>query len=113
MATKLPGVPFSGLRIFLVDDEDSIAWAIEQELKGLGAEVRRAASVKQALELFPNFHADLTISDLNLPDGHGLELLKRWRKEEPTMPVIDPPDASSDTVRLYVIVRELPAWEGP
>lgn len=88
MATKLPGVPFNGLRIFLVDDEDTIAWAIEQELRSLGAEVRRAASVKQALELFPSFHADLVISDLNLPDGHGLELLKRWRKEEPTMPVI-------------------------
>ena len=88
MTGKLPGMPFKGLRIFLVDDEDNLAWAIEQELKGLGAELQRASSLRQALDLFSNFQADLAISDLNLPDGNGIELLKRWRKEDPSLPVI-------------------------
>lgn len=88
MAGKLSELAFQGLRVFVVDDEDSIAWSIETELRALGAETKRAASVRQAIERFPNFHADLAISDLNLPDGNGLELLKRWRKEDPTMPVI-------------------------
>lgn len=79
---------FDGLKIFLVDDDDAIAWAIETELTALGAEVKRAASIKQAIDRFPISHADLAISDINLPDGNGLDLLKRWHKERPLMPVI-------------------------
>lgn len=79
---------FEDLKVFLVDDDDAIAWAIETELKPLGVEVIRAASVKQAIDRFPVDGVDITISDINLPDGSGLELLKKWRKEWPSMPVI-------------------------
>ena len=56
---------FDNLKIFLVDDEDHLAWAIETELRGLGAQVKRASSLKQALERFPAFGADIAISDIN------------------------------------------------
>ena len=47
------GQILSDVRIFLVDDEDILAWSLETELRALGAEVLRAGSVRQALERFP------------------------------------------------------------
>ena len=88
MVEKLTSVRFEGLKIFLVDDDDQISWAIETELQALGAEVKRASSVKQAVERFSAFGPDIAISDINLPDGNGLELLKKWHKDDPSMPVI-------------------------
>ena len=88
MAEKHATVRFEGLKIFLVDDEDQISWAIATELQALGAEVKRASSIKQAVERFSAFGPDIAISDINLPDGNGLELLKKWHKADPAMPVI-------------------------
>src|SRR3954462_12805114 len=48
----------------------------------------RAGSVREALDRFPGFSPDLAITDLRLPDGNGLELLKKWRLEQPDLPVI-------------------------
>ncbi len=88
MSQQNDHIRFNDLKVFLVDDDDFVAWGIETELVALGAEVRRAASIKQALDRFPSWGADIAISDINLPDGNGLELLKKWRKDKPLMPVI-------------------------
>ena len=85
---QLPPHVLRDVRVLVVDDEDILAWSIDTELKALGAEVMRAASVREALERFPSFAPDLTITDLRLPDGSGLELLKKWHYEHPEMPVI-------------------------
>lgn len=86
--SSLPGYPLKNVRIFIVDDEDILAWSIETELKSMGAEVLRAGSLRQALERFPDFSPDLAITDLRLPDGNGLELVQKWRKTHPNMPTI-------------------------
>jgi two-component system response regulator AtoC len=85
---QLPPHALRDIRVLVVDDEDILAWSIDTELKSLGADVLRAASVREALERFPSFAPDLTITDLRLPDGSGLELLKKWHFEHPEMPVI-------------------------
>jgi two-component system response regulator AtoC len=85
---QLPPHTLRDVRVLVVDDEDILAWSIDTELKALGAEILRAGSVREALERFPSFAPDLTITDLRLPDGNGLELLKKWRFEHPEMPVI-------------------------
>ena len=85
---QLPPHVLRDVRVLVVDDEDILAWSIDTELKALGAELMRAASVREALERFPSFAPDLTITDLRLPDGSGLELLKKWHYEHPEMPVI-------------------------
>ncbi len=76
------------LRILIVDDEEMLAWSIDSELKALGAETLRAGTIREALERFPGFSPDLAITDLRLPDGNGLELLKKWRFEYPDLPII-------------------------
>jgi DNA-binding NtrC family response regulator len=89
--TRQAGLPanlLKDVRVLVVDDEDLLAWSIDTELRGLGAEVQRAGSVREALERFPAFSPDLAITDLRLPDGNGLELLKKWRFEYPDLPII-------------------------
>lgn len=78
----------AGTRVLVIDDEDLLAWSIDTELKSLGAEVERAASVRQALERMGRFVPDVVVTDLRLPDGNGLELLERWHTELPDLPVI-------------------------
>lgn len=85
---ELPENTLANVRIFLVDDEDLLAWSMESELKALGAETTRAANVRDAIKRFPHFGADVAITDLSLPDGTGLELLKKWRHEYPDIPII-------------------------
>ena len=85
---QLSPTALKDLRVLIVDDEEMLAWSIDSELRALGAETMRAGSVREALERFPTFSPDLAISDLRLPDGNGLELLKKWRFEYPDLPII-------------------------
>ncbi|WP_141733023.1 sigma-54-dependent transcriptional regulator [Oligoflexus tunisiensis] len=85
---KLPRHALNGTRILIVDDEEILAWSIETELKSNGADVMSCNTLRAALENFPGFSPDLVICDLRLPDGSGMELLKKWRFEKPDMPII-------------------------
>ncbi len=78
----------SEVKVLVVDDEDILAWSIDTELKSLGAEVVRAGTVREAILKFQQFSPDVAICDLRLPDGNGLELLKKWHMDQPDMPVI-------------------------
>lgn len=78
----------TNLRVFVLDDDDLLAWNLENELKALGAEVARSNTIAKALKVCPNFSPDVAICDLHLPDGNGLELVKKWHYEKPDMPVI-------------------------
>jgi DNA-binding NtrC family response regulator len=85
---KLPRHALNGTRILIVDDEEILAWSIETELKSNGADVMSCSTLRSALENFTSFNPDLAICDLRLPDGSGMELLKKWRFEKPDMPII-------------------------
>jgi DNA-binding NtrC family response regulator len=87
-AKSLPPTALKDVRVLVVDDEDILAWSIDTELRALGADVTRAGSIREALERFGGGAPDVAITDLRLPDGNGLELLKKWRFEYPDMPVI-------------------------
>lgn len=80
--------PCSGSRVLVVDDEEMLAWSIETELKAHGVEVLTCSSLRLALESFPMFNPDLVVCDLRLPDGSGMELMKKWHLERPDMPFI-------------------------
>lgn len=45
-------------------------------------------SAKEALELIPQVHPRLVISDLTLPDKSGIELVKELRQHWPKLPVL-------------------------
>ena len=85
---NLPSHTLKDIRVLLVEDEEVLAWSIDNELRAVGVDLQRAASVREAIERFAHFSPDLVVSDLRLPDGNGLELLKKWRHEVPDLPVI-------------------------
>ena len=50
-------------------------------LERMGCTVHPAASVAEALELAERVRADLVISDIGLPDGSGVELMRELQSK--------------------------------
>jgi len=69
----------TGLRILLVEDHDDTREALSELLRLYGYEVESAASVAAALTCLDGGCFDLIISDLGLPDGSGLDLMRQVR----------------------------------
>jgi two-component system, OmpR family, KDP operon response regulator KdpE len=74
-------------RILIVDDEPQITRVLRRSLTSHGYDVRSAADGESALETFGDWHPDLVITDLSMPNMDGLELCKRLRQLS-SVPVI-------------------------
>ena len=80
----------AGLRILLIeDDEDDALWvkSVLQKRKGEFL-LQWEGRVASGLEQLKKIPYDLVISDLNLPDGYGLEIYERIVEARPQIPVI-------------------------
>ena len=67
------------LRLLLVDDHANTLQALSHILKRDGHTVVSATTVKEALAAAAANTFDLIISDLGLPDGSGVDLMKQLR----------------------------------
>jgi CheY-like chemotaxis protein len=65
--------------ILVVDDHDDTLRSMKLLLSRLGYEVLAAENMREALHIAEHQHFDFLLSDIGLPDGSGLELLKRIR----------------------------------
>lgn len=66
-------------RILVVDDEPQITRVLRRSLTTHRYDVRVAADGESALELFHDWHPDLVLTDLSMPNMGGLELCRRLR----------------------------------
>jgi CheY-like chemotaxis protein len=66
-------------RVLLVEDHNDTARVLLRLLERSGYEVGYASNLVTAEQLADHKHFDLVISDLGLPDGSGLELMRRLR----------------------------------
>jgi two-component system KDP operon response regulator KdpE len=66
-------------RILVVDDEPQLTRVLRTGLKSRGYEVRAAADGLAGFEAFNDWHPDLVITDLAMPNVDGLELCRRLR----------------------------------
>ncbi len=66
-------------RILVVDDEPQLIRVLRTGLKSRGYEVRAAADGLAGFEMFADWHPDLVITDLAMPEVDGLELCRRLR----------------------------------
>jgi CheY-like chemotaxis protein len=65
-------------RVLVVDDTETTLYLMERQLQHLGYKVMTALTGRVALELASTY-ADIVLLDLNLPEMHGLEVLRRLR----------------------------------
>jgi PAS domain S-box-containing protein len=70
------------LRILLVDDHKDTVRTLNLLLTRLGYAVVSAESVSEALKAANKSHFDLLVSDIGLPDGSGLDLIRRIRERQ-------------------------------
>lgn len=75
-------------KVLVIDDDDAIRHSLAIALKLNGFETGLAATLKEASVAIEKLEAQLVLLDLDLPDGHGYELLDQIRQEYKNLPVI-------------------------
>lgn len=67
--------------ILLIEDEESVNRGIEVTLTKEGYQVGTAGTIQEAEGLINQENPEMIICDVNLPDGSGLDLIRRIRKK--------------------------------
>ena len=71
----------------IVDDEPDILELLEITLERMEVAASRAMNLKQAYELAQSKKFDLCLTDMRLPDGNGIELIRFMQQHHPNVPV--------------------------
>jgi len=66
-------------RLLMVEDDPSFRRNFAHHLEKAGFEVRAVGSLKEAYDVVADFVPDYVVLDLNLEDGHGMELIELLR----------------------------------
>jgi diguanylate cyclase (GGDEF)-like protein len=88
-------------RILYVDDDVQVCNSIASALNDLGTDIVVAQNTKEALDIFLKYgDFDMLITDIEMPDKSGIELINEIRKFDYTLPVTVV-SAHSDTQYLF------------
>ena len=79
---------FSDLKVLVVEDDDLLRRVIYDSLVSCDCEVMAADSLHDARKLLSTEGFDVMISDMRLPDGDGLALMKEQKEEHPEMEAV-------------------------
>jgi PAS domain S-box-containing protein len=80
-ARRLPAVASKPLSILLVEDHDATSRVLSMLLRRLNHRVTTAADLASARQCAQQQQFDLLISDIGLPDGSGLDLMRELREK--------------------------------
>lgn len=73
-------------KILVVDDNQDILNLLQRHIKTFDHHTYKASSVHEAISILKDFEIDLLITDLNMPETDGTELLKYCNEHYPEMP---------------------------
>ncbi|RKG40518.1 sigma-54-dependent transcriptional regulator [Acinetobacter rongchengensis] len=73
--------------VLLVDDEQDLCMLMQMSLSRMGIKTHMAHHLQQAKYFFSEYKYDACITDLNLPDGSGLDLVKHVSQHYPKTPI--------------------------
>ena len=73
--------------ILIVDDESDIRELLEITLSRMQLETSAAANIADAKNLLENHAFDLCLTDMRLPDGNGIDLVRHIQENFPATPV--------------------------
>ena len=71
----------------IVDDEPDIRELLDITLSRMDIETKCAENINQAKDLLSNNNFDLCLTDMRLPDGNGIELIKYIQENVSRLPV--------------------------
>ncbi|MFN3581735.1 MAG: sigma-54-dependent transcriptional regulator [Pseudomonas sp.] len=74
-------------QVLIIDDEPDILELLDLTLQRMQVRTCSAMTVKQALELLGRQHFDLCLTDMRLPDGDGLDVVRHIQQHQPQLPV--------------------------
>ena len=75
-------------RILLVDDDESLLRVTQKQLTDAGYEVAAVPDARTALEAFDPELIDLVITDVEMPEMDGLQLLAELKRRVPDLAVV-------------------------
>ena len=75
-------------KILLVDDEEGTQFLYREVLEEDGYEVYSALTGEDALQKLKIVSPDLVILDINMPGMNGIEVLRKIKEKNPSMPVV-------------------------
>ena len=67
-------------RIVIVDDESTVLEVMEDLLRDQAEEIRATTDSREALNLLQDWNADVLVTDLQMPNMNGTELIETVRK---------------------------------
>ena len=75
-------------RILVVDDDESVRFAVCLALGALGCVIDAASGASEALDRFRPGRYRAVVTDIAMPVMNGLELARRLRALEPDLPIM-------------------------
>ncbi|MFC3152190.1 sigma-54-dependent transcriptional regulator [Litoribrevibacter euphylliae] len=73
--------------VLIIDDEPDIRELLDITLMRMGADAKLAENITQAKHFLETQKFDLCLTDMNLPDGNGIDLVAHIQKNYPDTPV--------------------------
>jgi CheY-like chemotaxis protein len=81
-------LPLQGKNLLVVDDEIDLRDIVASELEFMGAKVFQAENISKAVDVLKNNSIDLVISDIRMPGGSGIELMRSIKASNVYMPPV-------------------------
>jgi two-component system response regulator (stage 0 sporulation protein F) len=99
--------------ILVVDDEAGIRDAIEESLQLYGFKTYSASGGHAAFKIVRSQKIDLVISDLKMPEGNGIELLREIKSFSKDIPVVFISGFSDYTVDALLLLGAIRVFQKP
>ena len=77
-----------GISVWVVDDDESVRWVLEQALKLAEMSPRCFESGRTLFEALRDERPDVIVTDIRMPDMSGLELMEQLARSHADIPVI-------------------------
>ncbi|MBO9356776.1 nitrogen regulation protein NR(I) [Bordetella petrii] len=74
--------------VWIVDDDQAIRWVLEKALARAGIATRSFAQAADVLAALDGQAPAALVSDIRMPGGNGLDLLRQIKERHPRLPVI-------------------------
>ena len=93
------------MRVLVVEDNAFLRHHLKVQIQDAGHQVDDAEDAKEA-DYYLNEHLpDIAIVDLGLPDEDGLSLIRRWRSNDVSLPILVLTDRESWQDKVEVLMR--------